>query len=114
MTALRAAQVNESDNFSRQVEALLQQYPMLKSALTEFTDFLRLGYIMPEAMVDPKKFPNVYAIGMDYPAAGSGGLGTFLVTYHAVAPKEHVTNPMTYPSRVFTLLTISERPGRKG
>jgi|SRR5579859_7279661 len=111
MAPARGAAVKASKTFEADRKALAEKYPDLEHVLTELADLLMLGYDLPEIPVDRETDPRVYAIRLDYPPMGSAGRGAFLVTYHATDPKPNLS--MTEPYRVFTLLTITERPSHR-
>lgn len=106
MTALRAPVVNRTDSFKADVAALLGRFPLLDVVLEEIEDLLRSLWFVPHYPVDEDRYPGVYGVAVDYPPAGSDGLGVFFVTYHATSL---TPNPMQHPLRVYTLLTITER-----
>lgn len=106
---VRASEVNTTDAFKADMKTLRQKYPEIDAAFNELRDTLLLGYNVPLMPVDLPS--NVFAQKMDYPPMGSLGLGRFIVTFHHVMDeKGHAANPMTNPLRIFTFLTVSERP----
>lgn len=102
MTPVWGARVARSGIFNSDLKALHKRYPKIGAVIDRWIDDLRLGYTLPEFLVDPQ-YPHVYAIRVDYPPLDARGLGLFLVTYHATDPKPP---SMREPTRI---LTINER-----
>lgn len=107
--ALRAPEIRTADSFQSDVEALRSRFPEIDAAIEEWLDALRGEWDIPHRAIDPQTHPGAYTANVDYPAGGSEGLGVFCVTYHATP---RAGNPMQYPLRIYTVLSITLRESR--
>lgn len=104
--ALRAPTVQRSQTFRSNFAALRKGYPQLRKAVQELERVLKESWGILHLPIDPKRFPGVYGVALDYEPKGSAGLGVLFLTYHA---SPLAANPMSEPLRRYTLLTLTER-----
>ncbi len=103
MAAVRAPKVERLHAFDQDVQALRGKYPEIDAVVADLVEFLTIAWNPPHVAVDSKKLPGVYVTQLDYPPLGAGGIGRFVVVYHA---SPQASNPMQEPLRRYTLLSL--------
>ena len=99
---VRAPKVVRDASFDHDVNALSADFPDVDASVNVFVGELRLGYDIPEILIEPDG--GVYTAFLDYPPYKADGKHLFQVTYHAT--ETCVVNPMKDPPCTYTLLTI--------
>lgn len=99
----KGSAVGTAPTFDRDVKALSAQYTDLPAQVDDLIVDLQLGYLDSVASRVPSK-GGVWAVHVDYPPLGSGGVNKFIAAYRVVKPKPN--NGFAEDALSYTLIAL--------